>query len=289
MGHYEEALSLTNELLEDAEKFRLAFVVPYALTSQALIRCGVREYLHSAQLLDDAEEHALRSGDQTAYHIAWAVRTRVYTAQGEFQLATKRAIPRDCGQTRSLEAELLASYAVAFAGKGELARARVYAARAQSMSQAVETAISAPCALAMAAVREGDQETALSHATAALQVATRCGMIEAFVSAYRGCPEIIVALLTDPGVHDDLNRVLAMARDEPKGAPDLSAGSISSLSRREKEVLGLLAQGLSNPEIGQRLFISPTTVKVHVRHIFEKLGVRSRAEAALRAAQLDRG
>jgi ATP/maltotriose-dependent transcriptional regulator MalT len=58
------------------------------------------------------------------------------------------------------------------------------------------------------------------------------------------------------------------------------------LSPREKEVLALIARGMSNPEIGAALFISPVTVKVHVRHIFEKLGVKSRAEAAVRGSQL---
>ena len=66
-----------------------------------------------------------------------------------------------------------------------------------------------------------------------------------------------------------------------------TAGRIE-LHGREKEVLGLIAHGLSNAEIGQRLFISPMTVKAHVHHIFEKLGVKSRAEAALRAAQIGR-
>ena len=64
--------------------------------------------------------------------------------------------------------------------------------------------------------------------------------------------------------------------------------SILTLSPREKEVLSLVAQGLSNREIGLALFISPVTVKVHVRHIFEKLGVKSRAAAAIRASQLGR-
>ena len=52
------------------------------------------------------------------------------------------------------------------------------------------------------------------------------------------------------------------------------------LSKREYEVYELLAQGRSNREIAKALFISESTTKVHVRHIFEKLKVRTRAEAA---------
>lgn len=58
-----------------------------------------------------------------------------------------------------------------------------------------------------------------------------------------------------------------------------------SLSRREREVLRLLAEGLTNKSIGQVLFISPKTVATHVQRILTKLGVRSRAEAVSFAYQ----
>ena len=51
------------------------------------------------------------------------------------------------------------------------------------------------------------------------------------------------------------------------------------LSAREQEVCELLAEGRTNQEIANMLFISLSTTKVHVKHIFEKLGVRSRVEA----------
>jgi DNA-binding CsgD family transcriptional regulator len=54
---------------------------------------------------------------------------------------------------------------------------------------------------------------------------------------------------------------------------------LPSLTERELDVLGLVAQGLTNRQISSRLFISPATVRTHLEHIYDKLGVRSRAGA----------
>ena len=54
---------------------------------------------------------------------------------------------------------------------------------------------------------------------------------------------------------------------------------VEPLSKREIEVLGLIAQGYSNDEIGKKLYIAYSTVKRHINNIFGKLGVKSRTQA----------
>jgi NarL family two-component system response regulator LiaR len=64
-------------------------------------------------------------------------------------------------------------------------------------------------------------------------------------------------------------------------SPPLPSGTITTLSKREMEVLKLIVEGYSNPEIASALYLSPNTVKTHVRGIMNKLSVDDRVQAAV--------
>ena len=72
--------------------------------------------------------------------------------------------------------------------------------------------------------------------------------------------------------------VAAAAGGRGPGGPALPASDLARLTEREREVLSLVAQGLSNEEIAVRLYLSPLTTKTHVSHIMTKLGARDRAQ-----------
>ncbi len=90
---------------------------------------------------------------------------------------------------------------------------------------------------------------------------------------------------------DDLARAIrTVARGETYVDPVLAGllasgagGDLPDLTQREREVLRLLADGLSNEEIGKRLFISPETVRTHVRKAMDKLDADTRTQAVAKA------
>jgi DNA-binding NarL/FixJ family response regulator len=121
--------------------------------------------------------------------------------------------------------------------------------------------------------------------------ALRAGAL-GYLTKDAGADEIRQALLrvtsgqasVDPAVQMHLVEAIATTTDRP--APDPSTPCNSSatelpdgLTPREAEVLTLIAAGLSNAEIAERLFVSEATVKSHVNHLFPKIGARDRAQA----------
>ncbi len=79
--------------------------------------------------------------------------------------------------------------------------------------------------------------------------------------------------LLSPGVTRRLIGAFATQTREPPATP-----ALDSLTEREREVMGLVAEGLSNDEIAARLFVSPMTAKTHVSRAMTKLGARDRAQ-----------
>ena len=70
-------------------------------------------------------------------------------------------------------------------------------------------------------------------------------------------------------------------KNMPKDPTGNQLAQMQTVSRREKEVMALISESMTNEEIAEKLFLSPKTVKTHIRNIFEKTGIRNRVEAAL--------
>ena len=100
-----------------------------------------------------------------------------------------------------------------------------------------------------------------------------------------GADEIRLALqqvtqgqaVIDPAVQYHLLDAITTGSAQP--APPTAPGLPDGLTPREAEVLALIAEGLSNAEIAECLYVNETTVKSHINHLFAKTGVRDRAQA----------
>jgi DNA-binding NarL/FixJ family response regulator len=81
-------------------------------------------------------------------------------------------------------------------------------------------------------------------------------------------------------------RMRELGMNVPRGLRASTRANPAGLTARQLEVLALVVDGLTNPEIGERLFISPRTAEHHVTAVIDKLGVATRREAGQRAAEL---
>jgi DNA-binding NarL/FixJ family response regulator len=89
------------------------------------------------------------------------------------------------------------------------------------------------------------------------------------------------ALLSPKATRALIGRLLA----QPQDVPGASSSGLDVLTEREREIVGLVAHGLSNDDIAERLFVSPLTAKTHVNRAMAKLGARDRAQLVVLAYQ----
>jgi DNA-binding CsgD family transcriptional regulator len=184
----------------------------------------------------------------------------------------------------------MALLALVLSAAGEGVRAVQYSEQARSTTTATEAHFLCAFGEVIAAF---DSDEGAGRVRRLVSDAFAADYTDSFVVAYRAFPRLLGALTSDSRLIQLVSPVIESARDgriaQQAGmklpGPDGQGTRSEPLTKREQEVLELLALGLSNTEIGQRLFIAQSTVKVHVRHILEKLNAKNRVQAALIAKQ----
>jgi len=145
--------------------------------------------------------------------------------------------------------------------------------------------------LALANHAQGDLPAALLPLQHALSLAEPEGYVRIFLDEGPSMMHLLREISARDIMQSYTGKLLAACEAETgKRAikPDLPTPQplVEPLSQRELEILKLIAQGLSNPEISARLFLALDTVKGHNRRIFDKLQVKRRTEAVARAREL---
>jgi LuxR family maltose regulon positive regulatory protein len=145
---------------------------------------------------------------------------------------------------------------------------------------------------ALAFQGQGDTTQAMSRLERALAIAEPGGFIRTFADEGPPMARVLYEALSREIAPDYVRRLLAAfpsaepEQPEPTRSQVSEAELIDPLSERELEVLQLIAEGLTNPEIASRLFLSLHTVKTHTRNIYGKLDVHNRTQAVSRARAL---
>jgi DNA-binding CsgD family transcriptional regulator len=189
--------------------------------------------------------------------------------------------------TTFLSGQMLAWDALHAALRGDLRRAQESASAATDATCDFYVLNIASFARALA-LHTTDEKTSERLMLSTVRACVDTGDYISLVATYRAWPELLRFATRDASVCRALTDIVE--RFDPELAERFgiattmaraASGDLAVLSPREREVLHLVSEGLKNREIAQRLFISEATAKLHVRHVLQKLGVRSRTEAAL--------
>jgi DNA-binding NarL/FixJ family response regulator len=293
MGRWQDAeTALRMALAKGEASYRFLKVTTRATLADLWIYQGRLE--EAARLIDETMDRVEIMGP----------RARLYLAQEKYDLAAAvaRQALRQLSGDQLRAASLLLVLVEAELGGGKISAAEAAALQLQHMAESAEVAAAA----AQAAVALG--KTAMAKEESELAVQRFAAGLVTLGDSYpllraRLHLELARAYASNAQAETILNAEAALSIYQRLGAPEAGQAAellkaqgrtvtvasppptaMDVLSRREREVLPLLAKGLSNPAIAQRLVISPKTVEHHVSNILSKLGLRNRAEAAAFAA-----
>jgi LuxR family maltose regulon positive regulatory protein len=284
-GWYEEATSVLERGIAASAKYRLAFAACHLNTNLSAALCGFRRFGAARSVIARVRQE---TSDPYLLLNLQAVEARICLGEGDHDgaLAAVAAPPSDSPVT--VQSEYLAVRSLALACAGHLDHASRLAAQASHMCGHIENTGLSRCAIAIVSLQRSECEPLVPVQELATFLRTT-GYVDCFVAAYRGFPFLLTSAAKIEGFLADLSSITARARDHILARQlslplQLSAHESRTLTPRETQVSSMLAEGLSNRQIAEGLVISESTVKVHVRNILRKLGVRSRTQAAVQAA-----
>lgn len=288
VGCYRLALDLGEHAVSMLSQIGVEFVRLYALSTRAFALAGVGDFVGAARLVTRLEREARVRDDLYTLANSAILRARLAIASGDPDHAvdaTMIALPHQV--CPGMAGELLATRALGYACLGDRQLADEFATKAGATSRTVEATTISLLAQAIAALKahSSDAEERVACALSHVRASSHFDGLNIAMRAYPGfrayaSREEIVRLsceiVAPEGLLEDAY-ASSTSRDW--------CSEISMLTRRERDVLDLVATGCSNQEIAERLYITVATVKVHLRHVFKKLDVQSRTEAAVVAMQ----
>ncbi|HEU5243158.1 MAG TPA: LuxR C-terminal-related transcriptional regulator [Gaiellaceae bacterium] len=281
-GRYEESLKSSKTLACAAKNFGLEFATPYAQCYSASALIGLRRFAAAARMLS-ALERDTQDDPGSYFRCCLPVqRARLYASVGDLRRAQEVL---SLGPPENLNSaphgEFIGWRALFAAIANDEREAHALAKDARRVSRDLGTRALSEITEALIALNDEQSGAAVARVQAAID--TRSW--DAVVVAARAAPGLAAFIAEQTQWRSWFQQLLAASRDASLAASlgmriPRVARTKASLSPRESEVHELIAQGLTNEEIGKVLYISLSTTKVHVKHIYEKLGVRSRLEAA---------
>jgi LuxR family maltose regulon positive regulatory protein len=294
-GRYALSARYARQAEEELRQSNLRFASTHVDAAQSAAAIGLRRFKQARLLLDRLGDVAAELNDRFELSNMRALRARLHLAEGEPGDAVRELNECHDVPTGAFRGECAGLMALALAVRGEHADAIRFANVAASATVDVQAQTLASLARAIVFLQDTgaggdvDAEASLSDVESVL---TERQNYDNLVCAYRAYPPLLRALHERNRLAPGRLRVLIQEAHDTAVANSIGwvipnlAHDGAVLTAREREVLEFVAQGLTNRQIASLLVISEVTVKVHVRHILDKLGVRSRTEAALRLQEL---